>query len=329
MDEISKNLNTLLKRTNLKEHFNFFLGSVQKSFPSIGVINNYLPINEGYEDANFILNTTAGKYILKIFNKDRSLSYIKSLIKVLIDSVVNGIPVTKLVPGNSGELQVININKYNVYFCITDYFEGEDFQNSKPTLSEISAITEYISMLNTLRFDVVEEYDPWGNKYFGQMYKQKSNKLTSLQKMVIDNVYTEFLKIDLTKFSKGIIHGDLQRKHILQSKKREYCILDFGCMAYDPKVIELSTYLAWFCLQEDTWEDRDLIYKTVLAIYNNTHHLSNEEIDSIPTLIRTSYAAYYLTTCVMMNEGDTSEETIEWNNKAKKMLELTKNWTPT
>lgn len=154
----------------------------------------------------------------------------------------------------------------------------------------------------------------------------KHAKLTPEQDLLINGIDEECKSIDISKFSKSVIHGDMQRKHVIKNENGEYCILDFGCMAYDPKVIELSTYLAWFCLQEDTWKDKDLIYKTVLTIYNNTHYLSDKEIDSIPTLIRTSYAAYYLTTSVMINEGDMSEETIEWNKKAKKMLELTKNW---
>lgn len=97
-------------------------------------------------------------------------------------------------------------------------------------------------------------------------------------------------------------------------------------MAHDYKVIELSIYLAWFCLQEDTWKDKDIIYKEVLVIYNSTHNLTEEEISSLPLLIRPSYSAYYMTTSVMINEGDTSKETLDWHNRSKRMLELSKDW---
>jgi len=97
-------------------------------------------------------------------------------------------------------------------------------------------------------------------------------------------------------------------------------------MAFDPKVIDLSTFLAWFCLQEDTWKDADKIYDEVLYEYDRIHYLSEMEIESLSTLIKSSYAAYYLKTSVLINGGDKSEETLDWHNKAKKMLELTKDW---
>ena len=53
----------LLARTNLKIPFVRFIAIVEEMFLSIGTINSFLPISEGYEDAIFILDTTTGKYV--------------------------------------------------------------------------------------------------------------------------------------------------------------------------------------------------------------------------------------------------------------------------
>ena len=97
-------------------------------------------------------------------------------------------------------------------------------------------------------------------------------------------------------------------------------------MAYDPKVIDLSTYLAWFCLAEDTWEQREEIFKTIMKAYGDHHLLSEEEIASIKPLVRASYAAYFQKTSELIYDGDQSAETVDWNVKSRTLLKLSANW---
>lgn len=326
MNPDQERINILLSRTNLKISFNNFLKDIQSKFSSIGNIDYYSPINEGYEDANFVLNASAGKFVLKVFLRDRKIENINSYVKILRECQNVGVPTTEILTDFNGGLGSIETEGVITYYIITKFFEGLNFQNITPTLEDIKIITLYISRLNTLNFDAVEEYDSWGIKNFVREYKIKKDKLTPEQNSLIKDNYDNSLKIDISGFSKSVIHGDMQRKHVIKNSKGGYCLLDFGCMAHDVKVIELATYLAWFCLQEDTWKDKDSIFKEVLNIYNSTHHLSDKEILSLPVLIKTSYSAYYMTTSVMINEGDNSIETLDWHNRAKKMLELSKDW---
>jgi len=326
MESNNAKVNTLLKRTNLRITFNKFLNNVQSKFSTIGNIKDYSPINEGYEDANFILNTSTGKFVLKIFLADRKIENINSYIKILNESKNISFPTTDIISDYNNGLGIVENTKAKTYYILTKFFEGSNFQNITPTIEDIQNITYYLSQLNTLNFNVVSEYDGWGIKNFAKEYENKNDKLTTDQKLLVKNNLDNFIKIDMKGFSKSVIHGDMQRKHVIKDKNNNYCILDFGCMAYSEKVIELSTYLAWFCLQEDTWKDRDLIIKNILDIYNKVHNLTSKEIESLPTLIKASYSAYYMTTSVMINDGDESEETLDWHKRSKKMLELSNKW---
>jgi Ser/Thr protein kinase RdoA (MazF antagonist) len=223
-------------------------------------------------------------------------------------------------------LGFVESNGIKTYFIITKYFNGNSFLNVIPTIGDIRNITRFVSAINTLDFPVVETYDSWGNKNFGKEYLLNKNKITSEQNSLIEAIYGEFVNLDLSCFSKSVIHGDMQRKHIKKNQLGEYCILDFGSMANDYKVIDLSTYLAWFCFQEETWIEKEKIYNEVIYIYDKIHYLTDMEIQSLPILIKSSYAAYYLKTSVLINDGDKSKETFDWHNSAKKMLELTKDW---
>lgn len=319
------NLDKLIKRTNLNISFDEYLKDVQNKFTSIDKIENCSPINEGYEDANIILNTSSGKYVLKIFFAERELENINSYIKILTECKNIGVPTTEILLEYNDGLGIYEYKNVKTYYIITKFFEGNNFQKTTPTNEDIRKVTEYIAKLNTLNFEVGEGYDSWGIKAFPEEYKKKKEKLTLEQDLLVKNIYEEYSKLDMSSFSKSVIHGDMQRKHVIKNSNNEYCILDFGCMAHDYKVIELATYLAWFCLQEDTWNHKDMIYKEVLDIYNSIHNLTDEEISSLPLLIKASYSAYYMTTSVMINDGDTSEETLNWHNRSKKMLGLSIN----
>lgn len=323
---MQNNICLLLKRTNLDISFDEFLDDVQSKFASIGTIESYSPINKGYEDANIILNALNGKYVLKIFFAERNLKNINSYIKILRECKNVGVQTTEILTDYNEGLGLFEYGDVKTYYIITKFFEGKNFQNTTPAIDDIKKVTQLLSKLNTLDFEVDKEYDAWGLKAFPDEYKVKKNRLTPEQDLLIKGIFTDYTKLDMSNFSKSVIHGDMQRKHVIKNDTNEYCIIDFGCMAYDYKVIELATYLAWFCLQEDTWKDKNTIYKEVLSIYNSIHNLTELELQALPLLTRASYSAYYMTTSVMINEGDTSEETRDWHDRSKKMLELSKDW---
>src|SRR3989344_1201319 len=246
MPNLNTDIKNLLSRTNLTSPFGEFLKKLEEEVPRLGKIRNLQPILEGYEDANFILESDLGRLVLKIFTKERSPKNNKDYVRILEESAKIGVPVPKLI--FYGKIS-------SASFIITEFFEGENFENGTPMLSDIIAITAYLSKLNTLNFPVDELYDSWGNKNLLKEYEKSRNNLTSQQDKLIAPIVEGFKKVDFSKFQKAVIHGDLQRKHVLKSSEGEYCILDFGCMSHDAKVVEISTFLAWFCLQEDTSEE--------------------------------------------------------------------------
>jgi len=311
----------LLKRTFLKLPFEKFIKKIENIYPSIGIIKECNPVLEGYEDANFIIDTNMGKFVLKIFLRERTGKNIRDYIKILLEAEKIGVPVIKLIKGNLGFLSTITFRNNIVYFYISKFFDGENFETKTPRIFDVVKIIKYLARLNTLQFQIGESYDSWGNKNLLKEYELNKNKIsTEVNTMIIPTI-TKLTKLEFNKFSKSVIHGDMQRKHVLKNKKGEYCILDFGCASYAGKVFEISTFLAWFCLDENNWKDRKKIYSTVITEYTKRHNLANYELKSIPLLIEASYVSYFLKTSLLIQEGDKSEETYNWHVSAKKMLQ--------
>lgn len=309
----------LLRRTALTVPFQTFLSSLSNTYPQLGSIKKYEPVLVGYEAANILLKTSNGEYFLKIFESDRDRKNIDSLILVHIQASKIGVPVPQLVNGKDGYLSIFQDVSEVPYF-ITEKFEGKTFEFNEPTLEDMSKVCQYLALLNTLSFPVVEEYDPWGNKNIVREYDNLQGFLDEKKEVAL--IVEAVRSLPLSRFSKGVIHGDLQTKHVIKNSQGEYCILDFGCMSLDAKVIELSTFLAWFCFSEKNWVNHSEIIQKMISIYSKIHHLTGEEISSLPILVRSAYASYYLKTSQLIAEGDNSDETKKWNTSAHKLLEL-------
>lgn len=320
MNEKDESLHKLLQRTSLRVPFEVFLDSLQSMYPTLGSINNCEPITVGYESANILIFTSKGEYFLKIFESDRERANIDALIRVHLESRKIAVPVPELVQGNNGYLSIFSQENIEIPYFITRKFEGETFERIEPSIEDMRVVCQYMALLNTLSFPVAEAYDSWGNKNLVQEYDKLQG--FSKEKEQVSDIVEAVRSLPLSNFSQSVIHGDMQTKHVLKSRTGNYCILDFGCMSFDARVVEFSTFLAWFCFSEKSWHDHSEIYQSILTIYLATHHLSTEEVSSIPILIRAAYASYYLKTCQLIAEGDLSDETKGWNASSFKLLQL-------
>lgn len=326
MEKKNLSLKSLLQRTNLALPLSELLKEIENTYPTIGSIIHSEPTFEGYEDANFKLHTNKGAFVLKIFSKERSVESIRSYIKILEESSRIDVPVVALVFGKSGFLGQIRTQDSVTFYFITEYFDGNNFHKNTPTLGDMIIIMKYLAKLNSLSLPIYETYDSWGNNNLLNEYWKNRHKLTNEQNELVKPTVTRMSKIDINQFSKGVIHADMQRRHVMKDKNGKYCLLDFGCARFDAKVFELSVYLAWFCIGKDTWSIKDQIVKKVVVEYLKVHRLSPDELHALPVLTEAAYAAYFLKTSLLTNEGDKSQETSEWMKSSKDLLTRFQNW---
>jgi len=324
MITVKPGLPELLERTDIIQ-FDDFLVSVKEKY-QFTVIKDYDPILEGYENANMKLFTDKGLFVMKIFSKDVARLGAEEYIKVTEESIKKGIPFPPLLQGKDCYLQEYQDESKVIFYFLMRFFEGENFEQQEVKIMDIEKVTSYLAQFNTLTLPVEEIYDSWGNKNLIEEYAKNKGKISKDIDKFLVPVVDELSGIDFSKFSNSLIHGDMQRKHVLKNKQGEYCILDLGCMRNDAKVYDLSVHFAWFCLAEDTWDKKEEIVSLVLDAYTKLNKLTPAELRSIPLLTKAAYAAYLLRTSLLIQAGDRSDETHEWHNRSKKMLELMNSW---
>ncbi len=300
---------SVLKRTELGMPLKSALEIVSSEY-RIGKILRYKIIQMGYEDANVILETGKGKYVLKIFSKIKSLSKINDGVKGLVEFRKAGVPTPKLFKAKGKYL--LKIGKS--YMCLIGFFTGQSFEGRQVSKKDIGRIVRFMAKIHTLKFQVKHNYDSWGTVNLLREYRLKLKYLSTADKKLVEPVVHEFGKLDFSKLRKSIIHGDLQRHHILKNKNK-FCVIDLGCMDYNASVLDLAIFLALFFPVGSAVKCREM-YGFVMGEYRNNRRLSEAELAAIPTLIKATYAIYLI--------AATYNKSPYWTEFARGGLKVTK-----
>ncbi len=325
-DLMTNNIQKFLSRTNLSIPIIDYLKQVVSYF-NLGMLYKFEFIEQGYEDVNIKIYTSSGDYVIKMFNKNRSLPRIKSIIKGLNEFHKIGIPTTELISFNKKCLYQSNQSQRKIYSYVTKFFKGNNLLQQQITKRDLLELTKFLAKINTLNFPITYDYDSWGIANILLEFDKKKSSLSIKELNLIEAIVESFKKIDFHLCSKSVIHGDMQKQHVLKNNQGQYCILDLGCLNYDYVIFDLAVFIAEFCTDYSQVLDFKNIYADIIKTYSQIKRLSEYELSIIPFLISAHYAIYFITTNYLIKtQNDTSRETKDWYDFSKKGLELSDKW---
>jgi Ser/Thr protein kinase RdoA (MazF antagonist) len=259
-------------------------------------------IEVGYEDVNFILTTTKGKFLLKILvdfmaKKPRSEEDSRRYVDTMENLRADGVPIPKLYPVNGNYLlkQIVPHNTEPIWMLVMEFFEGHDFIVQPSNLEDIKVVARMLTKINSSKMVRKPMYDPWEPQFLLEEYTENVELLTSENKALIDEVLLKYKHIDLKSLPKSIIHADFMCNNILKNANNEYCLLDFGVVNYAPRIVDLAVFLAGFCLNPDkSLEYNFQAYNTGLEEYKKNIELTPLEDSLIGTMTRATYALFHI-----------------------------------
>ncbi|TBX52560.1 homoserine kinase [Bacillus mycoides] len=210
-------------------------------------IRKATPINRGWLNLKWKLETDAGVYVLKQYNKDRYKLYDSNLLVQALQQQQrlhnNGLCCPKLL---THESDIIHVSKSKEKFVVLEHQEGELVPPGKVNKKQINSLGQMIGIMHKLLNDgslmkgknaqfVLPAQENrllhWENKIRGakQLGKQESLPFIKLQKEVTKFVDTEPFQTSI----KGWAHRDLWVDNFLFHKNDVSAILDFDRMGYD------------------------------------------------------------------------------------------------
>lgn len=300
-------------------------------------------IEVGYEDVNIILQTSKGKFLLKILidfilKKPRSTEASERYVETMESFRADGIALPRLYPvvGNVADqpstvsnyllLQQVPHNAEPVWMLVMEFFEGQDFIERKPNLDDMQTIAKYLVKINNSKLQRQPVYDPWQPHYLDRSYDEAEALLAGPTKILVEEVLKKFNQIDQQQLPIAVIHADFMRNNILKNDQGEYCLLDFGVVNSGPRISDLAVFLAGFCMDpEESLANNRLAYQTGLAAYEQVIKLTDYERQHLGTMVRAAYACYYLPALVeKMVEENLTEENDYWIRLGEAGLAMTK-----
>ncbi len=318
--------NALLSRVQLHMPLMQLANRIAETF-RLGSVLSFELLPVGYEEVNALLTTSTGKYIVKIFSKDKSLKAIQSNVRALMAYSAGGIPVPKLFPFAHNSYLYKIPEEADTYLVVMEYFDGKRFTDISPTVKDKRLIVDIMANIHELRFQTSTQYDAWLTINLQKEFAEKSTYLTDKQLQVIKPVVDRFSQIQFDEFQKTTTHLDLHRENVMKDAAGRYCILDLASTDLNYTVIDIATYFALFCT-EFTQNARENIYmyRELLARYTKQRTLSPYESAQLMTLIQATFASNLLIPAYLIASGtdENPAQTLYYRSMGEQGLELFK-----
>lgn len=281
-----------------------------------GFISNEL-ITIGYEDYNYYLTTTKGKYCVKIFNNIRTrqdiVNYLER-IRVVANSQINAPKPLKI---NNDIVLELDYKKNHYDICVFEYIDGKNYfeLNQKASKEIIKELAKQTAMINQLDIKPDFIYDSWAIINFEEEYKNKREYLSDKYKEEFDKLLTKFKCIDLDKLPKGFVHGDIISTNVMLDSTNKVWIIDFAVSNYLPRIIDLAVISCNMCLDNSSKENTYENIALLVSEYNKYTPLSEYELSAFRTFYKLANAMHILQTQYIIKTDGDSVENEYWLNE--------------
>lgn len=280
-------------------------------------------IEIGYEDFNMILNTSIGKYFVKILNKSRPKNESVRLVSILEKAIKNGVRVPKIYQVNGESIFELKIHHKNLNIIVMDYINGTNMLliNRDFKKDEICSIAREMAKINEIDFQVAPYYDEWTITNFESEYNKKVGKIDHKDKILVSKVYEEMLKVDFSKFKMSYIHADIIKSNLILDHENKIWVIDFSVLNYLPRIIELAVAMFGICLTDNRETSIDNM-NTLINEYNKFNKLDDYEINNLPIIFNCISAMNVLQTSYIKATDETFEENEHWLSEGRKGISL-------
>ncbi len=266
-----------------------------KKFELGGFLNcELIPI--GYEDFNFSLTTTNGKFFVKVYANFRTINDCKRNTDIVVRVLKAGVSIPKLYESNQGYLHVLKIGQSTLRICVMDFIDGKDFFTSKApiTKKDVIVLAHQASLINSINIKPPKIYDTWAIPNFPLEFERKSQYLEKDDLKLIKPLLKQFEDLDIKTLPHHFVHGDILKTNTIKDKAGKIWIVDFSVSNYYPRIQELAVLACDILFNKDEKKESEQNLKDTLREYQKTTKLTQRELSSLPTYIKLAHAMHVL-----------------------------------
>lgn len=274
-------------------------------------------ITIGYEDYNYYLTTSKGKYCVKIFNKERSVNDINNYlerIRAVANSEISS-PKPLTIDGDITLSMDYDNNHYDL--CVFEFIDGKNYfeLGENPSDDVIRELAKQTAMIHNLDIKPEFIYDSWAIINFKEEYNKKRTYLPDKYRIEFDKLLNDFNNLDFDKLPKAFVHGDIISTNVMLDKNSKIWIIDFAVSNYLPRIIDLAVTSCNMCLDKNS---KDKTYENItllLSEYNKYNALTDYELEVFGIFYKLANAMHILQTQYIIQTDGDSKENQYWLNE--------------
>ena len=277
-------------------------------------------VTSGYEDFNFILETTKGKYFIKVFANFRSDEDCIRYIEILLKVIQEGVSFPRLLKLKERYLHIKSVSNAKLRLCVMEYIDGESyyFLGQKPSIDEIKFLAYQSALINSIDIKPKFIYDSWAITSLLNEFQRKGKYLSQQDLKIVDPLVEKFEDIDIEKIPHCFVHGDIIVTNVMKDKSGKIRIIDFAVSNYYPRIQELAVLACNILFDKDDKSKSESNLRVALDEYQKIIKLTQKELEILPTYIGFAHVMHILLPSYeKVVEKNNSEENEYWLNQGR------------
>ena len=236
-------------------------------------------IDNGILNSNFYIKTKNKKYILRIYEANRTIDEEKQEL-ILLDRIVDFIPVSIAIKNIDNEYISIFTNKK---FALFEYINGNSI--TKIDTHIVREIAMYLGKLHSFSKEIsFEEYNRKTRIDFNFYYNEiKKSEINFRFKNELLNLANEINDFDFSTLPSGVIHGDIFPDNVLLDEYNNIkVIFDFNESYYAPFIFDIAIVINfWIKINDFDFFTENNLIRDFLNYYSKYRKITKEELKSL------------------------------------------------
>lgn len=289
----------------------------------IGEPNDFFISTVGYEDCNVIIKTQTGKYVAKIFSRERSQIMINRYVEIMIKVLEAGVNHPQLI--KTKDRQVIHFDNQAgaISMVLMDFIDGKTFfeLNQAPDNAELKLIIEQAAKINRIDYKPAFLFDSWAIPNIHVMFDKVKKFVEATDLRLVEQAIAQYEEIPADILPHALVHGDFTKANVLKGLDGKMHILDFSVSNWYPRIQELAVISANLLHGEVNLGSLRKKTEVVAVEYDKFNSLTKEEKKYLYPYALAGAAMEFMGACSeKFIQGNDSEETDYWLNLGRQGL---------
>jgi len=247
----------------------------------------------GYENLNYLIETSIKKYVFKTYSySDELLAIVEAENDTLLflqecNPKTFPKPITFL---DGSYIKVIKIDGVLLICRMLSFLTGNLLHDIKHTKNVFQSFGTFLALMNIklLPFNnttIKERQSQWNTEYVSLNKKYISDIPNAKDQNTIQYFLQQYegqVVPIIPKLRKSIIHNDANLRNVLVKNEKISGIIDFGDLAYSQLINELAIAIAYACQNKENPLEWSLI---ILKSYHNILPIEDKELQVLYYLV--------------------------------------------